>query len=249
MYDRVNIIYGAINVSGDTFIDLTNNKAYLDSEEFICLLEIAAGLQERQYDHTITPSSEEQWVNDVRSGKTLLFPIHLHQIGNFRYYMALFEDAALVGMPTSTGGQHSMLMMWEGFGINAASQHKEAAWSFVRRFFLPETEVPSYGIPIRIDAYEKEIDRLKTANIVNGEEVPEIVTYYGHRLEIFAMTDDEAAIFREVIENIAFAWRDDCVIMDIISEDTTAFFNGTKTAADTARIIQSRIQIYLDERS
>ena len=142
-----------------------------------------------------------------------------------------------------------MLMMWEAFGINAASGHKEAAWNFVRRFFLPETEASPYGIPIRIDTYEKEIARLMIPDIVNGEEVPEIVSYYGHELEIYAMTEEEAMNFREIIENIAFAWRDDRVIMDIISEDTAAFFNGTKTAADTARIIQSRIQIYLDERS
>ena len=70
-----NLITLAVNASGDTFIDLTNNKAYLDSEEFISLLEIAARSTESLENINITPSSEAEWVNDVRSGKTLLFPI------------------------------------------------------------------------------------------------------------------------------------------------------------------------------
>ena len=142
-----------------------------------------------------------------------------------------------------------MLLMWEGFGINAASEHKEVAWEFIRQFFLPETEVPPYGIPIRIDAYEKEIAKLMTPNIVDGKETAESVLWYGHRLEIYAMTAKEAEMFREIIDSIVFKWRNDRAIDEIISEDLSAFFNGIKSAAGTARIMQSRIQIYLDERS
>ena len=36
---------------------------------------------------------------------------------------------------------------------------------------------------------------------------------------------------------------------DIIQEEAAAFFNGDKTAEETARIIQNRVEIYLGEQS
>lgn len=36
-------------------------------------------------------------------------------------------------------------------------------------------------------------------------------------------------------------------IMDILSEETGAFFAGDKTAEDTARVIRNKVQLYLDE--
>ena len=35
-------------------------------------------------------------------------------------------------------------------------------------------------------------------------------------------------------------------IMDIVSEETGAFFAGDKTAEETANVIQNRVQLYLD---
>lgn len=35
-------------------------------------------------------------------------------------------------------------------------------------------------------------------------------------------------------------------IMDIVSEESGAFFNGDKTAKETAKVIQNRVQLYLD---
>jgi ABC-type glycerol-3-phosphate transport system substrate-binding protein len=244
---REHYLFQLINSSGDTFIDMTSNEARLDNEEFISLLEITYRLPEYQGEASGTVSTTEE-VERVRNGEQLLFPIHLHQPGNFRNYHALFGDIVVVGNPTNTGGQHAITMQWERFGINAGSLHKDAAWSFVRRFFLPETEVPPYGIPLRIDKYEELITELMIPNIVDDAEVPERVSWYGHQLEIYAMTEYEAAALREVIDSVSFAWRQDDVIDAVFGEVIPPFLSGSRSAQETARILQNRVQRYLDER-
>jgi len=239
-------IIQVINSSGDTFIDMTNNKAHLDSEDFISLLEIAYLLPEYQDD--FSGSSLQEEVERVRNGEQLLFPVYLHMPGNFRNYRALFGDIVAVGMFTNSGGQHGVTFMWERFGINAGSPHQDAAWSFVRRFFLPETEVPPYGIPLRIDKYEELISELMVPNIVDGKEVPQHVSWYEHQLEIYAMTEEEAATLREIIDSVSFAWRQDDIIDAIFGEVIPPFLSGSRSAPETARILQNRVQRYLDER-
>ena len=38
------------------------------------------------------------------------------------------------------------------------------------------------------------------------------------------------------------------VISDIVYEETAPFFEGKKTAKEVARIIDNRVQLYLDEK-
>jgi hypothetical protein len=52
------------------------------------------------------------------------------------------------------------------------------------------------------------------------------------------------------LDNIAgqpISTLSDDVIADILSEEITSFFGGTKTAEECARVIQSRVSIYLSE--
>jgi hypothetical protein len=52
------------------------------------------------------------------------------------------------------------------------------------------------------------------------------------------------------LDNIAgqpISTLSDDVIADILSEEITSFFGGAKTAEECARVIQSRVSIYLSE--
>ena len=43
--------------------------------------------------------------------------------------------------------------------------------------------------------------------------------------------------------------RYDQSLMEIISDEAGAFFAGEKTAEETARLIQNRVQLYMAEQS
>ena len=52
-----------------------------------------------------------------------------------------------------------------------------------------------------------------------------------------------------IIENTENTMSYDSSILNIITEETSAFFAGQKSAADTAKIIQDRVRTYVSEQS
>ena len=248
------------NIDFRAFIDIETNRAYFDSDEFISWLEMTARMPVfNSYDdyhsqHEWNPGAE---IQRMRNGEQIMRYLFFDDPGQFRLYNALFGDITAVGIPTRTGGQH-LIHCWEYFGINANSPHKDAAWEFLRRFLLPETpEFFVRGIPIRIDKYEEVIDELMTPNIEDGVEVPvkvdssgqSIAGMYGVDIDLYAMTEGEATAVRRLIDNVSADFYEyDNIFWEITSEVTPSFFFGTRSAEETARILQNRIQRVLNER-
>jgi len=252
--DRGMFLFNVIAYSGTRFIDLNNNLANLDSDEFINLLKVAAILENER-------ELVDDWYNEERrrffSGETLLHHMYLYEPLYFRWDLAAFgsrldwaaDDIFTVGMPTPEGGQHgiSFDIFNINYGINASSEHKDAAWSFIRRFLLPEFNISNKSyLPIRIDLFEAILNEEMTPDIIDGVEQPKMNDLYGNNL--YAMTEAEAAMLRDIVETAIPVTLFDEVIWNIIREDSEAFFKGLLSAADAAAIMQSRIQKYLWER-
>ena len=254
MVSRESFLQDSIIFSGNYFIDWDRNHANLDSEEFINLLEIAARLQSEDEIHE--QLSESYGTVDqtfleyerLRSGEQLLLPYHLTRPVRFREYLAFFGDIVAVGMPTGTGGQHAIITSGiTEVGIYTGSQNQDAAWDFVRRLLMFDSVV-RFELPLRIDKCDALIAEMMKPNIVGGEEQP-IQAQNFPGITLNAMTEEEAAAIREIIDTANLRWHYDFTIMMIIREDSDAFFSGSRTAADAARIMQNRVQTVLNERS
>jgi len=63
----------------------------------------------------------------------------------------------------------------------------------------------------------------------------------------YEMTESEVNQARSLIESASMTISQNEQILKIITEETEAFINGAKTAEDTAKIIQSRVQLYVSE--
>lgn len=84
-----------------------------------------------------------------------------------------------------------------------------------------------------------------------GEQVPQPTLTYefdGQQLNIYAMTEDEFNLFMRVYENCNSVTAYNQEINNIINEETAAFFDGQKTAEETAKIIQDRVSLYVAEK-
>lgn len=83
----------------------------------------------------------------------------------------------------------------------------------------------------------------------NGNEVESPDYYYmnGVDVEIKPMTQEEVENLKQMLYTFNQVYTYDQELMNIISEESAAFFSGQKNARDVASIIQSRVQIYVNE--
>lgn len=67
-------------------------------------------------------------------------------------------------------------------------------------------------------------------------------------VEIYAMTEQEKEVVLDLLKNTTTFMRYDSSLSDIINEEIQPFFKGEKSAADAAKMIQSRATIYVNEQ-
>ena len=93
----------------------------------------------------------------------------------------------------------------------------------------------------------------KEVNEEGEEESPKMIrgvsageNYYD--ISIYAMTNEEYSAIMELIESAEKINRYDMDIIEIILEETQQFFAGEQSAEDTAKFIQSRVNLYVNEQ-
>lgn len=67
-------------------------------------------------------------------------------------------------------------------------------------------------------------------------------------VEVYAMTEQEKEVVLDLLKNTTTFMRYDSSLSDIINEEIQPFFKGEKSAADAAKMIQSRATIYVNEQ-
>lgn len=140
------------------------------------------------------------------------------------------EGRTLIGYP-GAGGSGVSIIFNDDYAICALGQQQEGAWEFLRTLYTYDFQYNSAGImsAVRQDAFDDKEDWYLE---VNG-----------------SCTEEESQAARELVYNAQNVRTNDSSIIPIVQEEAAAFFNGDKTAEETARIIQSRVEIYLGEQS
>jgi len=242
--------------STDGLIDWDSRQANFNYEYFISRLEIAARLPD-----SLPGGSMDEEYRRLRVGEQLLMSLRINDVNEFRIARARIGDIVAVGEPTLSGG-HNIVSVSDSIGIYTKSQNQDAAWSFIRRLLLTEadTDTSTSGLPLRIDKFEELLLEAMAQEfydydapqfgIVSGEEMPKFhvggETLLG--TPIFAMTEEEALEIRSIIDSTVVGSRPDLTVRMIVMEEFQSFSNGLRSAADTARIIQNRVQTYLNEQ-
>jgi len=260
------------------FIDLVENTVNLENEEFIRILEIAAAnfphvhaiLDFNTWEaHARTLAGLDATsiaAGRMQRGEVLFHDTRLWQVSDFQVYQRLMgDDMVYVGWPSQSGNKHDV-MLQQGLSISLTSNSPDEAWEFVRKFLLPDSNMDISAadsifdlfFPLRIDILEDMISYAMTPRLrldENGDEieVPRNFQYVElvipFTIPVYAMTEAEAERFRDIIANTAVRPVFDDTLIEILEEELSRFFAGNSSATDTARVLQSRIQIFLSERS
>lgn len=252
--DRNTMMLYCMNLAGNQFVDWETGKCNFSSDSFIEMLDFLNQFPETVDSAVYTDDYWEHYDSLWREGKVIA---QLYTVANFTdfNYVAkgsFGEPVTMIGFPSSNE-DGSAIMPDMQLAMSAKSPNKEGAWEFLRYFLSDEYQDEiNYGFPVsikRLDELAEKATKKSTYTDENGNEVETDDYYYidGVELIIEPMTEEEAEKFKETLYSFTQVYNYDENLIQIIQEETASFFSGQKKAEDVAEIIQSRVQIYVNE--
>ena len=253
-----NFLYYATWINMEEYVNWETGECHFNSPEFLSLLEYAKTLP-KEIDFSGVMDDESYW-NEMevqyREEKTLLSMLNLASFRDYQYMKQgnFGEDITLIGFPTENGLGAGFSFNIR-FAISALSENREVAWEFIKYFFSEEYQDDiEYEFPIRLSSLDKAEERAWERPYFedengNREEYDDTYMVNGAEIKMTPLTKEETGLVKEYlgkITNVASINED---IYNIIVEETESFFNGQKSAAEVAEIIQSRVKIYVNENA
>ncbi|MDR0446407.1 MAG: extracellular solute-binding protein [Oscillospiraceae bacterium] len=261
----------------DDFVDWGAGVCSFNSPEFIGMLRLAKRFRKEDIDYMNFDwmAEETEAAEALKNGDTLLTLMNIYNPRAMRDAYGLFgDDAVFVGFPTA-GASGSVVTPGGRFAIAESSPHKQEAWSFIS-YLLQKNEYAS-GFSDAWLLYtnkgpfmkkaEEEMIPLRDRDFTNGititethgngssawmvNSIEELMTnnmFTQEQIDNYHLTQAEVDAVLAVISGAERASSFNTQkISEIISEEIGVFAAGSKSAEETAAVIQSRVQILVSE--
>ena len=251
---RNDVLYYAMEMNYSEFLDLKTGKCDFNTPAFYELLEYA-----KQYPEEINweEMDDNYWMESetaIRDNKALLAYYTVGYFNNMAWTeQGVFgEDVALVGFPGSAGNTGAIYPYFQ-MAISKDCEHPEEAWQFMRQFYTYEGQKEiDYGAPLNLKVMDERLEQAQQRPYWiddDGNKVEYDETYWIGEQEIIIqpLSAERAQELKEYTLSVDKLYYYDSSISDIIAEEAAPFFAGQKTAEQAADIIQSRVQIYVNE--
>ena len=100
-----------------------------------------------------------------------------------------------------------------------------------------------------VEYLNNEIENQETKSIPIYSVDENLVATTEMVVDVLVITKEQAQVIMDEINTASISGYDiDGTIKDIIREEAQYFFEGQKTAGEVGKIIQDRVQLYLDEQ-
>lgn len=223
----------------DDFIDWEEGTVNFDSEEFIQLLEFVNS-------YSVEGNSEISYFDKLRKGDTLLAEVYMMSGNDYRTYKCVYgEEISAKGYPVDDRNGNFMSLVLP-IGIYNKSKNKQISWDFICMFLTDEAEYAykECGFPTRKDTLARTFENWKGT----GEEDAELTVYVAGKEEYAdVLNNRDVEKLNALIASSNQLLKDNSKIVQIINEETQAYFNGQVTAKRTAECIQNRVNTYVNE--
>lgn len=256
---KESMLYWCMDYNQDAFIDYASGKCHFDSEEFQELLAFIASFPEK-YEWS---DDDESIPTLLQNNQVLLEQVYLTQFQDVQLYPAMFnEPVTYIGYPTTDGSVGTTINPNNGLAMMSKSKHKEAAWEFLEFYLGRDNNMFSYGFPTNKAQMQEMVDKALTVEYVKdengelvldeeGKPIPQDqyggVGYGDWEYQFRDCTKEDIDTVYSIISNAKAAAAMDSEVLRIITEESEGYFAGQKKVEDVAKVIQSRVQVYLNE--
>ncbi len=208
------------------YVDTESGTCDFDSVGFITLLDALA-----KYVNFDSVEPTEYYDDEIQYLTEKVQLLDVTNIFSSYYLRGQFDQVTMVGYPGGVGNGADFNIS-NTIGICSGCKDMEGAWEFVS-FMLSDEVQSSFGSLI----YPVNRNALESALSIRAESYEENYPGAGQRAE--ALMD-----YIDAVETISYREH---ALFDIIAEEAEALFAGSKSAEETAKIIQNRVSTYLAE--
>ena len=235
------------------FVDMESKTCNFETESFYELLRICRDNADKNVEQRVIIPQEEyrkMFVNE----DAMVLPLSGSLLDFSRERKALGDDYHVVGAPSKNRSEGSTGTA-NGIAVNALSENIEEAANFVASLVSEEYQVKHTTLWVRKDIIKSHVvDAYIThehtnTGVVNVLKPAFVIAENIGCIPLEGRKDgssyaDEYIAMMDASEPDSIEYE----IKEIVLEESNAFFAGQKTEEEVAKIIQSRVQIYLDER-
>jgi len=254
---RDDFFYYLMNYAGMEFVDPATGTCNFNSDGFVAALEYAKTLP-KEFDESYW--EEYDWTlyeTMYRDDRALLAPLYISSIDSLFYNLRVNfgEPLSFIGFPCESKDGSYIERSGPSFAISAKTANTEGVWEFVRTYMLEEyqnDEEKLYSFPILQSAFDKRAqDALIPQEEYDSEgnliwsELDQWIN--GETVRVAPFTQEEVDAIKEFVLSVEKVSYTNDEILNIIKEEAASFFEGQKSAQEVAGVIQSRVQIYVDE--
>ena len=217
---------------------------------------------------------DAMWESDatrITNGKQLMSTTGMYNFDSYIWNVyAIRDKITFTGYPTEDGSGSSFGLQMP-MAISSVTKYPDAAWDFVCSIIKKMNTIDEnnyyYGFPISQAAFDAEMTDIMTEQYQldeNGEQVdwdgdgePDKVIRGGYETmengervykDVYALTQEDIDQILGVINSTRSVYDYDQEILDIITDEVAAYFAGDKDVQTTANMIQSRVNLYVQEQ-
>lgn len=243
------------------FLDIDAGECSFDSDEFIGLIKFAAALPE-EIDPDTLYNVDDYWEGyeaQYRDDMTLLMELSIDSLNpslNYQLNGYMGGDYTFVGFPGSgaESGKGAYVSGNDLMVLSSKSKVLEGAWEFARYYLTDEYQKGlDFGLPVNRDIFLEKAKKLTEHMIRVDEngikvEYDDTLYYHGDEVPVPPMTQTQMERLAAYVESVKVTSFMNEEVISIIRDELEAFFAGDKTAEESAKMIQNRIQLYMNER-
>lgn len=214
------------------------------------------------------------WDSDatrITNGKQLMSTTGMYSFDSYIWKVyAIRDKITFTGYPTEDGSGSSFELQMP-MAISSVTKYPDAAWDFVCSIIKKMNTIDEnnyyYGFPISQAAFDAEMTDIMTEQYQldeNGEQVdwdgdgePDKAIRGSYETmengetvykDVYALTQEDIDQILGVINSTRSVYDYDQEILDIITDEVAAYFAGDKDVQTTASMIQSRVNLYVQEQ-
>ena len=236
-----NILYYCSMLALNQFVSVADNKCDFNNDEFMQLLEFA-----NKYQDEVTLNDDFiPEIELIKDGKVKLNLMSFFDLKTFLYYQEMFgSELVFKGFPTETKSNGSSVDANINLGVSAKSKYKDEVWEFLRTFYLDDYQSSTDYLPIS-ETYLSQ--RLEEARHFGDNSI--VYGWDEFRIKLPNATDNDINLIKGLISSINHPMQKDSKIVQIIVDEAKLYFAGQRSSEETAKIIQSRVKIYINENT